>query len=221
MKIHTKIITSAILIAGLGSGSYYTYNEFNKLEDKNRKLADQVNELSGEIANKDKLIIKKEIEIGTLQTGNKELNDKVNDLNKTIENKNTSIHNLKQQLEKATKRNESPTDNSKVINTMTMELSFYTNDPREGGGYGAITKSGFDVSNTIKYQGMGIAASDNKLLPLYSIIEIEGLGRYIILDSGGKIKGKTLDILVATREEAFKKGRYNAKVNVIRYGKGG
>ncbi|TCJ00470.1 3D domain-containing protein [Cytobacillus praedii] len=101
-----------------------------------------------------------------------------------------------------------------------MELSFYTNHPSEGGGYGAITKSGYDISNTIKYQGMGIVASDNKQLPLYSIIEIEGLGKYIVLDSGGKITKNKLDVLVSTRKEAFERGRYKAKVSIIRIGKG-
>lgn len=100
-----------------------------------------------------------------------------------------------------------------------MELSFYTTHPSEVGST-AITKSGYDVSNTTTYKGMGIAASDPNVLPLYSIIHIDGLGKFIILDTGSYIKNNRLDILVESRQEAFQRGRYNETVRILRIGKG-
>lgn len=100
-----------------------------------------------------------------------------------------------------------------------MELSFYTDSPDETGNNHSITASGYDLANGIKYQGMFVIAADTNILPFYSIVEIEGFGRAIVLDTGSYIHGKRLDVLVATREEALQKGRYNTTVKVIRYGK--
>lgn len=101
-----------------------------------------------------------------------------------------------------------------------MELSFYTNHPSENGSWGAITKSGYDISNTTTYQGMKIVAADTNVLPLYSIINIKGFGKAIVLDTGSYIIGNRLDVLVSSQSEARKLGRYNETVNVLRYGKG-
>ncbi len=101
-----------------------------------------------------------------------------------------------------------------------MELSFYTDSPDETGNNHSITKSGYDLVNGSKYQGMYIIASDPDILPMYSIVEIEGIGKAIALDTGSYINGHRLDILVSSKQEAFNRGRYNETIRILRIGKG-
>lgn len=227
MRKSVKVITAAVLTVGISTtGGFQVYKNFEELKEENRKL-------HNEIVLKNKVIHKQEYSIKELNVKNTSLNTqlklKQSDIDKLIKNikeKDQSINSLKMQLEKAKKRNDSPrnqmSSNGKSLKTMTMELSFYTNHPSENGTYGGkvVTRTGYDISNSIKYQGMGIAAADPNVLPLYSIIRINGLGDYIVLDTGSYIKNNRLDVLVNTQAEARKLGRYNEKVTVIRYGKG-
>lgn len=80
-----------------------------------------------------------------------------------------------------------------------------------------ITKRGTDVRNTIYHpSGYPIIAVDPKVIPLGSIVEIEGR-KYIADDTGGAIKGNRIDILVATTDTkpAFEFGRKQLKVKVF------
>ena len=84
-----------------------------------------------------------------------------------------------------------------------------------------ITASGYDVSNTIYYEGYRILAAD-KSIPLYTIMRVtltdgttfDG----IVLDRGGDIGFNRLDILVASRAEAITLGRQTVSVEIIRRG---
>jgi 3D (Asp-Asp-Asp) domain-containing protein len=46
-----------------------------------------------------------------------------------------------------------------------------------------------------KVENLPIIAVDPEVIPLYSIVEIEDLGAFIALDTGGLIKGNRIDIL--------------------------
>lgn len=81
------------------------------------------------------------------------------------------------------------------------------------------TATGYDVSNTIYYQGYRIvAASPN--IPFYTKLRItyqDGTTfDAIVLDRGGAIKGKILDVLVSSKEEAYRLGRQKVKVEIIK-----
>ncbi|WP_144466733.1 3D domain-containing protein [Bacillus nitratireducens] len=105
--------------------------------------------------------------------------------------------------------------------SMTVEATAYTNHPSENGGtYGGrvLTKTGYDITNTIYYNGMRVIAVDPSVIPLNSIVEIEGYGKAIALDTGGAIKGNRIDYLVANDSEANNFGRRNVNIKVI--GKG-
>lgn len=63
-----------------------------------------------------------------------------------------------------------------------------------------ITARGTNVQDTIYHpNGLPIVAVDPTVIPLGSIVEIEGQ-RYIADDTGGDIKGNRIDILVATHD---------------------
>lgn len=79
-----------------------------------------------------------------------------------------------------------------------------------------ITKGGTNVRNDIYHDsGLPIIATDPKVIPLGSIVEINGQ-KYISDDTGGAIKGNRIDILVATKDtsKAFEFGRQELTVKV-------
>lgn len=63
----------------------------------------------------------------------------------------------------------------------------------------------------------GIIAADPRVLPLGSRINISGgyAGTYLVSDTGGKIKGKRLDIWMPNCSEARRFGRRTVSVNFL------
>ncbi len=67
----------------------------------------------------------------------------------------------------------------------------------------------------------GIIAADSNYLPIGSIVRIGGgeyTGLYSVLDTGGKIKGRKIDIYLASGREAAQFGRRDVTIEVLRYG---
>lgn len=65
--------------------------------------------------------------------------------------------------------------------------------------------------------GLGIAAADWRVLPPGTILHVEEIGRYfIVLDRGGDIKGRRLDLYVESVSRAMKVGRFTSKVSLLR-----
>lgn len=77
-------------------------------------------------------------------------------------------------------------------------------------GYSNNTASGRKarVNHTI--------AADRSVLPFYTEVYIEGLGRYEVEDVGGGVKGNHIDIYVDKHSECDSKNRYDAEVYVIK-----
>lgn len=121
----------------------------------------------------------------------------------------------KEQQQLQVSRGESKHTNDKVSNWMTFNVSYYGNDCT---GCSGITASGINVKNTIYYKGYQVIASDNSILPMGTLIEIEtpyGTIKGIIADRGGMIKGYKLDVLVQSEAHASKLGRHNSKVRIV------
>lgn len=80
------------------------------------------------------------------------------------------------------------------------------------------TASGYQVSNTIYYQGLRIVAAPPNI-PFYTKLRISFANGdkmdAIVLDRGGDIQAGRLDILVTSRDEAYRLGRQQVKVEVI------
>lgn len=77
----------------------------------------------------------------------------------------------------------------------------------------------------VDVNGFRLVAADSRLLPLGSLVSVPGYdeGRVVpVLDRGGKIKGKRLDVMFATHEEARRWGVRTLEVVVWDYldGKG-
>ena len=83
----------------------------------------------------------------------------------------------------------------------------YTPDPKENGGY-----SGTAMGTKLV---RGVVAVDPKVIPLGSVLWVEGYGVCRAEDTGGAIKGKRLDLLFETKKEAYNWGRRKVRVAIL------
>ncbi len=60
---------------------------------------------------------------------------------------------------------------------------------------------------------LGAIAADPRVLPMGTVVHIEGMGQYVVKDTGGAIKGTRIDIWMPSG--AMKFGRRNVKLRVI------
>lgn len=60
-----------------------------------------------------------------------------------------------------------------------------------------------------------VIAVDPRVIPLGSLVEVQGLGVYVAGDTGGAIKGNIIDIHYPTVSQALNWGRRNVKIRVI------
>lgn len=97
---------------------------------------------------------------------------------------------------------------------LSFEATAYT---AECDGCIGITKTGYDVRD--QSRDHRIIAVDPYVIPLYSIVEIEGMGLFRALDIGGAIKGNRVDILMQNLDDAIEFGRKQVKLRVVKEGK--
>lgn len=67
----------------------------------------------------------------------------------------------------------------------------------------------------------GIIAADPRVLPLGSIVRLQAgkySGIYTVMDTGGAIRGRRIDIYLPSRTEAINFGSREVKVEVLRHG---
>ncbi|MDS7057155.1 3D domain-containing protein [Klebsiella pneumoniae] len=183
--------------------------KFVQSEETTKKQEQQINEQTKKIEEQHSQIETYENKVSELE---KELSFKKQKKGSDVK-KNTNNEQPKQIIQKAPEVKEE----KKSGKTLTVEATAYTNHPSENGTYGGkvVTRTGLDISNSITYNGMGIIATDPSVIPLNSIVQIEGLGTYIALDTGGNIKGNRIDILMANSTQTDNWGRRNVSVTII------
>lgn len=100
---------------------------------------------------------------------------------------------------------------------LLVEATAYTNNPEDTVTYNGrvLTRSGYDVTDTILYEGMRIIAVDPAIIPLGTRVYVEGIGMAIALDTGSAIKGQKIDIMMDEKEEAVTFGRKPLTIWVI------
>lgn len=72
-----------------------------------------------------------------------------------------------------------------------------------------------------KMVSKGIIAADPRVLPLGSRVHLTAggySGEYLVADTGGKIRGRRIDIWIPSTREAFRFGRRTVKLTVLSYG---
>jgi 3D (Asp-Asp-Asp) domain-containing protein len=104
--------------------------------------------------------------------------------------------------------------------TITMVVTAYSPDARSCPG----TDDGVTATNhSVWTNAMRLVAADTDLLPFGSLVSIPGYaeGEVVpVLDRGGAIKGRRLDVLYPTHDIARKWGRQRLKVTVWEYADG-
>ena len=80
----------------------------------------------------------------------------------------------------------------------------------------------YGVTASGEFVKEGFIAVDTNIIPMHSIVYIEGAweyeGLYIAKDTGGAIKGNKIDIFMWDKQKALKFGRRNVKVHILRKG---
>src|SRR5690554_4109901 len=119
--------------------------------------------------------------------------------------------------EYATYNVEQTDDSVQTRNLGEFEATFYTAFCPTG--CTGITATGIDVRNTIYHEGKRVIAVDPNVIPIGSPVRVTLANgdsfEAVAGDTGGAIKGRRIDVLVATRDEAYRLGRMSAKVEII------
>jgi 3D (Asp-Asp-Asp) domain-containing protein len=67
----------------------------------------------------------------------------------------------------------------------------------------------------------GVIAADPRVLPLGTVVHLRAgsyTGTYTVLDTGGRIKGRRVDVYVPTHKEAMRFGRRQVKIKIVGHG---
>lgn len=90
-----------------------------------------------------------------------------------------------------------------------MHATAYT-PHRSGGGTGTgLTATGLPA-------GYGLVAVDPRVIPLGTVLYVEGYGMAIAADTGRAIRGRKIDLCFATRQRAIQFGRRKVRVHILR-----
>lgn len=119
----------------------------------------------------------------------------------------------KQRQEKIVSRG----DSNPTGSWMTFNASYYTAYCSEG--CTGVTATGYDVSNTIYYNGLRIIATDPNVIKLGTVVEVKTpyeTFKAISLDTGQAIKNHKVDILVSNTQEAINLGRHNIQIKILK-----
>ncbi|MGN8647319.1 peptidoglycan-binding protein [Gracilibacillus sp. HCP3S3_G5_1] len=93
--------------------------------------------------------------------------------------------------------------------TLTVESTAYT---ANCDGCSGTTRMGLDLK---KYPDAKVIAVDPSVIPLGSIVEVEGYGVAIAADIGGGINGNAIDVFIPNRDDALEWGRKDVRVEII------
>ncbi|QGS68556.1 hypothetical protein CV093_08500 [Oceanobacillus sp. 143] len=89
-----------------------------------------------------------------------------------------------------------------------MSSTAYTIESSGGSG---VTSTGIDLR---KNPNAKVIAVDPSVIPLGSVVHVEGYGYAIAGDIGGAIKGNKIDVYVPTQKAALNWGRRTVKVTI-------
>ncbi|WP_285769454.1 peptidoglycan-binding protein [Peribacillus sp. SI8-4] len=96
------------------------------------------------------------------------------------------------------------------VKELTVASTAYT---ASCSGCSGTTRMGVDLKT---YDDAKLIAVDPNVIPLGSIVEVEGYGRAIAADTGGAIKGNRIDVFIAKENDALTWGRKQVKVKIIK-----
>lgn len=90
-----------------------------------------------------------------------------------------------------------------------MESTAYTPDAGRGAQATFRTRTG-------RRAAYGVVAVDPRVIPLNTLLFVEGYGFAVAADTGGAIKGNIIDVCLPTNSECMQWGRRNVTVHIFR-----
>jgi 3D (Asp-Asp-Asp) domain-containing protein len=123
--------------------------------------------------------------------------------------KDNSVVN-KQTESKKVAKTPSRSDDDKVEKEITVSASAYTANCN---GCSGITSTGINLKRNPDAK---VIAVDPEVIPLGTKVYVEGYGYAIAGDTGGSIKGNKIDVFFPTKSEAYKWGRKQVKIKILK-----
>lgn len=99
------------------------------------------------------------------------------------------------------------TSSSSTGDWKTVQATGYSTQQK---GLSTHTATGIDLRVNSR-----VIAVDPRVIPLGSLVEVQGLGVYVAGDTGGAIKGNIIDIHYPTVSQALSWGRRSVKIRII------
>lgn len=141
------------------------------------------------------------------QSEKKQHEKKLDNDNKEKNDKPDTEHDTDKNTEPDTDKDKDK-DKNNDGKTFTVSSTAYT---ANCDGCSGMTTTGIDLK---KNPDEKVIAVDPDVIPLGSLVHVEGYGYAIAGDTGGAIKGKKIDVFVPTKEEATKWGVRTVKVTM-------
>ncbi|GEK91921.1 3D domain-containing protein [Alkalibacterium kapii] len=201
-----------------------------ELEEKQDKALSRKNDLDDKIASLQEMIQENQAELSVLAKKESEENARLREdrkkarqnavvaaANKTKDKqevgvssssseKQTSAEQSNAAAPKTTQKTESKPAKATGRTLKVQATGYSTQQP----GLSKHTYMGIDLRVNPR-----VIAVDPSVIPLGSMVEVEGMGVYLAGDTGGAINGKIIDIHFSTVAEALKWGRRNVTVRIL------
>lgn len=161
------------------------------------------------------------------QVAQKEEQKQTQTTNKETKNNNTAASEPKQQQQKQETKQNQTASNSKSESAKSTEQSTNSKPQQEAGktmtveataytafcdGCSGTTSTGIDLRSNPNQK---VIAVDPSVIPLGSKVHVEGYGTAVAGDIGGAIKGNRIDVFIPSKDEAYKWGRKQVKIQVL------
>ena len=201
MKINYKtcifIIVVVALIVVLACARYLAI-ENNKISNELTTVQNELNLINGELSTTENELISTQESLTKEIKKSTSLEEMIEKSKIELESANTTIADLK-------------SEEYEFVYMGDFRYTYYCDERYEHiCGYGlGLTASGkpTEVGRTV--------AADTSVLPMGSIIYVEGIGFREVMDRGGGVNGKHIDILMTTHNECFKQTIINGGVWVL------
>ncbi|OJT57371.1 3D domain-containing protein [Bacillus licheniformis] len=219
-------ITTGVLAVGLVvsvGGWTLAHDDVNRLKNETEEQKKDLDNKEAKIANLDDVVKNKDKELKENKKVIVKKESQIENKEKLLKKKNKEIKQLKNKLNKKEQKNfniEKKGSDVSGYHIGKFEMTSYIAMCQEG--CTGITRTGIDIKDRITYEGYRIIATDPNVIPLWSIVKIHtksGSFTAISLDTGGGIKGKIIDFLVSSENEARINGRQMVDIEIIRRGK--
>lgn len=173
-----------------------------KLEGKQKELVEYVEELEKEDEKLNALEEKTKQRIAAATEA------KANPAPKVAKTKNETNQPAQSKEKKKASNGSKKTEEKNDKQSFTVTATAYT---VESAGENGITSTGIDLTENPDAK---VIAVDPSVIPLGSIVHVEGYGHAIAGDVGGDIKGKRIDVFVPTNREAIQWGVREVQVTI-------